>query len=149
MRFLRFSGALLLWTLASPAAGQGQGEVVFGDATAASPAEIVFLPAALAPSSSAVGPVRARREWSGLPREITPEVAPRVTALPAPPAALARWRWYSTWGVAIGGAVGLAYGLATDDDSAFLDLSPVIEMVIGAGIGFFAGTAVYLVDSAR
>ena len=149
MRFLCFSGALLLWTLASPVAGQGQGEVVFGDATASSPAEIVFLPAALARSSSAPGPVRTRREWSGLPREVAPETVPGTTAFPTPPANLARWRWYSTWGVAIGGAFGLAYGLATDDDSAFLDLSPVIEMAIGAGIGFFAGTAVYLVDSAR
>lgn len=57
-----------------------------------------------------------------------------------------RYERYVNWGIAIGGAAGLAWGLydrfAWDNP---LGLSPVVETAIGAGTGFYVGTAVFLV----
>lgn len=55
---------------------------------------------------------------------------------------------YAKWGMLIGGAAGLGYGLATDEGGLF-DLSPVLETVIGVGIGLYSGGALDLLHSLR
>jgi hypothetical protein len=55
---------------------------------------------------------------------------------------------YVTVGMAIGGTLGFAYGMTQRDDNA-LGLSPVIETIIGGGIGGYAGAALYLMKSTR
>lgn len=77
----------------------------------------------------------------------TPETRPEpALSLPAPGAAALAGR-YAAWGAVAGGAIGLAYGLTEDDDA--LGLSPVLEMGIGAGAGFFLGLAVDVVRRLR
>lgn len=51
---------------------------------------------------------------------------------------------YAGIGALAGGAVGLGWGLAHEDDDAF-GLYPVLPAAIGAGIGFFAGLVVDVV----
>jgi hypothetical protein len=69
-------------------------------------------------------------------------------ALPLPPGGTAFLAGrYAAWGALGGGAIGLAYGLSQDDNA--LGLSPVIEMAIGLGAGFFLGLAVDVVRGLR
>ncbi|CAA9314286.1 MAG: hypothetical protein AVDCRST_MAG68-1461 [uncultured Gemmatimonadetes bacterium] len=59
------------------------------------------------------------------------------------------WGRHVAVAMAVGGAVGLAWGLTQTGDENVFGLSPVIETVIGIGVGLYAGTAVYLVQSVR
>ncbi|HEV3052004.1 MAG TPA: hypothetical protein VGX50_16970 [Longimicrobium sp.] len=88
--------------------------------------------------------------WTGavpLPPALRPP--PIAASAASPPQAVTSVRLgrYATWGMVIGGAVGLAYGVAQGDDT--FGLSPVIEMAIGIGVGFYAGAAMDLVRSVR
>lgn len=55
---------------------------------------------------------------------------------------------YVTIGAAIGATIGLAYGMTQRDNDA-LGLSPVLETIVGGGIGGYAGAGVYLMRSTR
>jgi hypothetical protein len=55
---------------------------------------------------------------------------------------------HAALGMAIGGVVGFAYGMTERDNDAF-GLSPVIETIIGVGVGGFAGTGLFLVKDLR
>lgn len=55
---------------------------------------------------------------------------------------------YTYWGIGIGAAAGLAYGLSLDEDEETW-FSPVIEAAIGGGIGFYLGAAADIVRSLR
>jgi hypothetical protein len=59
---------------------------------------------------------------------------------------LQSWEWHIGHGMAVGGAAGLIWGIAEAlNGDNVLGLSPVIETAIGAGTGFYVGTAVYLI----
>ena len=59
------------------------------------------------------------------------------------------WKRHVTVGMVAGGAAGLVWGLTQTGDENVFGLSPVIETAIGVGVGFYAGSAVYLVRSMR
>jgi hypothetical protein len=52
------------------------------------------------------------------------------------------------WGGAVGGAAGLTYGLLYGDNT-FIEWSPMIETILGGGIGLLAGGTIDLVQSLR
>ena len=56
---------------------------------------------------------------------------------------------YMWWGGAIGGAAGLTYGLLYGEDTVLLDMSPVLETIVGGGIGLLVGATIGLVQSVR
>lgn len=106
--------------------------------------------AAVAPGEGRQGGARpAPPPSAGMP--IPPALRPprsAVAAAPPPhPAAGRPLGRYTTWGMVIGGAAGLAYGVAYGDDA--FELSPVIETAIGIGVGFYIGAAADIVRSLR
>jgi len=56
---------------------------------------------------------------------------------------------YMWWGGAIGGAAGLTYGLLYDEDTVLLDMSPILETIVGGGLGLLVGGTIDLVQSIR
>lgn len=136
-----FTGTCLLlatWLAAVPAASQSHAAAPRDSASAR--AERV--PAAAGASDRVPRPAPS---WSAAV-PIPPALRPPESAATAPPLrsmAARPFGRYTTWGMVIGGAVGLAYGVAQGDDA--FGLSPVIETAIGIGIGFYAGAAVDLV----
>ena len=118
------------WAL--PAASQGHG---------AAPNAARAFPDARASPSAAVW----ARSAAALPQALRPSTP--STELPGEHRRPIRLDRYTYWGMGIGGAGGLAYGLVEGDDT--FGLSPVIEMVIGAGIGFYVGAAADIVRSLR
>ncbi|HEX8319212.1 hypothetical protein [Longimicrobium sp.] len=67
---------------------------------------------------------------------------------PSDPDRLVSFARHAALGMAIGGVVGFAYGMTERDNDAF-GLSPVIETIIGVGVGGFAGTGLFLVKDLR
>ena len=73
-----------------------------------------------------------------------PPLRYEITAVQADPSPLVSFVRHVAVGMAVGGTLGFAYGLTGLDNNA-LGLSPVIETIIGAGLGGYAGAGVYLV----
>ncbi|HEY0035246.1 MAG TPA: hypothetical protein VGB66_01095 [Longimicrobium sp.] len=73
-----------------------------------------------------------------------------ITARPSDPDPdrLVSFARHVALGMAIGGVVGFAYGMTERDNDAF-GLSPVIETVIGVGLGGYAGTGLFLLKDLR
>lgn len=99
----------------------------------------------------APAPRRATALFSPPPVELPGDSA-RALVAAAPSALLVarggsryRTRPYATIGAVAGGAVGLVYGLAHEDDDVF-GLYPVLPAAIGVGIGLYAG---FVVDMIR
>jgi hypothetical protein len=112
----------------------------------------IFALAALPPASACEA---QRRDPS--PLGLRAEAAPLLDTALDPPARYEvpivrppSWKRHVAVGMAVGGAAGLAWGIieATDGENVF-GLSPVIETVIGIGIGGYAGTALYFARSIR
>ncbi len=146
--FLLFAVVVLMGGIASPAPAQTR-----SPSRVLWPTEAFSAPLGIAPLGEfPAEPTRLAREAEGPGPVLRMDRPPRqceIIIVPVPCAEYRRWLGYTGWGMGIGGAAGLAYGLTQDDDNEFLDLSPVIETAIGAGIGFYAGTAVFLLRSVR
>jgi hypothetical protein len=72
-----------------------------------------------------------------------PPLRYEITALQGSRPLLRTFDRYILVGMAIGGTVGYGYGMTQRDNDAF-GLSPVLETIVGGGIGGYAGAAVYL-----
>ncbi|MBW3654669.1 MAG: hypothetical protein KY444_01075 [Gemmatimonadetes bacterium] len=135
--YLSLCLAVALAVAGSPAGAQ------MADAPPPAAAAAMPLPAppAEAPAASSAllrPPVEAAR----------PPLHYEITALQGSRSRLRPFDRYLAVGMAIGGTLGFAYGMTQRDTDAF-GLSPVIETAIGAGIGGYAGAALYLMKSTR
>lgn len=141
----------LLWSFSAPAAGQGRSALPFSSDTLAVVPAGAEQQATLEWASTDPMLFLRRIQTQGEVSTVSSGEIEGVSSAFAEHRAEETlfWNRYSNWGLVIGGAAGLAYGLATDDNNAFLDLSPMIETVIGAGIGAVVGTAVFLVKWVR
>lgn len=95
-------------------------------------------------ASPAAAQAAAPRHAAPLPQRLRP---PASAPVPVPAQHDFRLR-HAWWGLGIGAAAGLAWGLSNEDQDVF-GLSPVLETTIGAGVGFLVGGAVDVVRTLR
>lgn len=131
----------LLW--AGPASSQSGGDLPGGGTASHPPASSV----------SGITPPRLIPSFFPAGGEVREPAFARATAHAAPSGAVLlevgpRPGTYIWWGGAVGGAAGLTYGLLYGDNT-IIEWSPMIETILGGGIGLLAGATIDLVQSMR